>query len=125
MSDCTITRLDDMPASFGGGFVLARHALGVESFGMQVVRMPAGTGDRYPEHDHAHDGQEEVFVPLNGSGEIVVDGEPHALEPGVFVRVGPAARRRLAPGPDGLEILVLGGVPGRAYEISPASLPQG
>jgi mannose-6-phosphate isomerase-like protein (cupin superfamily) len=124
MSDFAIKRMDEMPASFGGGFVLARHALGVQSFGMQVVRIPAGLGDRYPEHDHAHDGQEEVFVPLKGSGEIVIDGESHALEPGVFVRVGPAPRRRLAPGPEGLEILVLGGVPGKAYEPSPNSVPQ-
>ena len=41
-----------------------------------------------------------------------------------FVRVGPTTRRRIRTGPDGARILVIGGVPGEAYEPS-ENLPLG
>jgi hypothetical protein len=50
MSDFTVKRVDEMPTSFGGGFVLARASLGVRSFGLQVLKMPPGAGG--PEHAH-------------------------------------------------------------------------
>ena len=34
---------------------------------------------------------------------------------GTFARVGPEERRKLVPGPDGVTVLALGGVPG-AFE---------
>ena len=115
MADFTAKRIDDMEAVFGGGFVRARAELGVTSFGMQVLRFPPNA-DAYPEHDHAEEGQEEVFVPLAGSGELDVDGDQVVLEPGMMVRVGPAARRRISTSDQPLRLLALGGVPGRPYE---------
>jgi mannose-6-phosphate isomerase-like protein (cupin superfamily) len=114
MGDCTVKRIDDMEAVFGGGFKRARAELGVTSFGMQVLDIPPNE-DRHPEHDHAEEGQEEVFVPLSGRGEIVVDGEAHVLEPGMVIRVGPAARRKITTGDEPVRLLALGGYPGRAY----------
>jgi len=35
-----------------------------------------------------------------------------ALEPGTMARVGPEQHRRVLPGPDGIQVLVLGGRPG-------------
>ena len=92
MADYTAKRIEEMEAAFGGGFVKARAELGVSSFGMQVIRMPANYDD-YPEHDHAHDRQEEVYVALQGSGLIDVDGERVELDKDVFVRIGPGAKR--------------------------------
>ena len=63
-----------MQAGFGGGFIKARAELGVSSFGLQVIAMPANFED-YPEHDHEHDGQEEVYLALSGSGSADIDGE--------------------------------------------------
>ncbi len=111
MADHTAVRVDDMEAIFGGAFKRARAALGVTSFGMQVTDLPPSFPD-YPEHDHAHDGQEEVYTALGGSGEIEIEGERVPLEPGLFVRVGPLTRRKILPGPDGLRMLALGGIPG-------------
>ena len=65
MSDYTAKRIGDMEAAFGGGFVKARAELGVTSFGIQVVRLPPDYAD-YPEHDHEKDGQEEVYLALEG-----------------------------------------------------------
>jgi hypothetical protein len=115
MSDFTVRRIDEMEAYYLGAMKRARAELGVTSFGIQVMDLPPNL-TFYPEHDHAESGQEEVYVPLSGSGEIELDGERHPLEPGVMVRVGPDVRRKLWPGPDGMRLIGLGGVPGAGYE---------
>ncbi|HEX5307487.1 MAG TPA: hypothetical protein VFW38_00210 [Solirubrobacteraceae bacterium] len=125
MSNYTVKHLKDMEAAFGGGFVKVRAELGVTSFGMQVIRMPADYSD-YPLHDHAESGQEEVFLALKGSGWIEIDDERVELEPNVFVRVGPDPKRKVFAGPQGIEMLALGAAPGVVYqapevtELSPA-----
>jgi mannose-6-phosphate isomerase-like protein (cupin superfamily) len=96
----------------------------VTSFGMQVLDLPAGAGQFYPNHDHVDDGQEEVYVVLGGGGAISIDGEEVALEPDMAVRVGPSSKRQLLPGDDGVRVLILGGVPGKAYEMPSFSEPR-
>ena len=122
MADYTVKHLDDMEADFeadfGGGFVKVRAELGVTSFGVQVIRMPPDNST-YPEHDHSRDGQEEIYLALKGTGWIEIEGERVELGPDVFVRVGPGTSRKLASGPEGLEVLVIGATPGAAYEINP------
>jgi mannose-6-phosphate isomerase-like protein (cupin superfamily) len=118
VSDYTAKRIGDMEAAFGGGFVKARAELGVTSFGMQVIQLPPDYSD-YPLHDHAESGQEEVFIALNGSGWIEIEGERVELEPDMFVRVGPEPKRKVFAGPEGLRMLALGAAPGSAYEINP------
>ncbi len=117
MSDYTAKQIDEMEAAFGGGLKKARAELGVESFGMQVIDLPPNYSD-YPEHDHASDGQEEVYSVMSGSGEIDVEGERVPLAPDILIRVGPAAKRKIYSGADGLRLLALGGTPGAAYEAA-------
>lgn len=120
MPDYTAKRIEEMEASFGGAFKKVRAELGVTSFGVQVIDMPPNI-DQYPEHDHAESGQEEVFGVLRGSGRITIGDEEVALEPDVFVRVGPEDTRKIYSGPEGLRLIALGGTPGKAYEIPDAS----
>lgn len=120
MSDYTAKRIDEMEAAYGGGFVKARAELGVSSFGMQVIQLPPDE-DRYPLHDHADDGQEEVFVVLSGSGWMEIDDARIELDREMMVRVGPAPKRKLLAGPEGLRVLALGGVPGQAYAAKPVT----
>src|SRR3954447_12254519 len=115
MGDYTAKKIGEMEAVFRGSFKRARAELGVESFGMQVIDMPPNL-EAYPEHDHAESGQEEVFVVMRGGGEIEVDGERVPIDAETIVRVGPAARRKIWPGPEGIRVLALGGMPGQAYE---------
>jgi mannose-6-phosphate isomerase-like protein (cupin superfamily) len=115
MSGYTVKPIDEMEAIFHGSFKRAGAELGVESFGMQVFDMPPAFSD-YPEHDHADDGQEEVYVVLRGAGEFEIDGERVAVDPERVVRVPAGAKRKLIPGPEGIRVLALGGVPGAAYE---------
>ena len=115
MADYTVKRIEEMEAVYAGTFRRARAELGVQSFGFQIMDLPANL-ERYPEHDHADEGQEEVFLALRGSGHIDIDGERVELDPETVVRVGPAARRKIYTGSEGMRLLALGGVPGKPYE---------
>ncbi len=120
MSDYAVKKIDDMEAVFRGAFKRARAELGVESFGMQIIDMPANY-ENYPDHDHAHDNQEEVFLALRGSGEIEIGGERFPLDTDHVARVSPQTKRKVWPGADGIRLLVLGGIPGQAYEAPDVS----
>jgi uncharacterized cupin superfamily protein len=121
MSDVTLRRVEEIehyqgPRAIPGIRMRpAARALGVSAWGMNVIDIDAGcTG--YPEHDHARDGQEEVYVLLRGTATLHAGDERHALEPGVLVRVGPTQKRKIVPGPQGAIVLALGATPGKAYE---------
>jgi redox-sensitive bicupin YhaK (pirin superfamily) len=115
MSTYAVKRIDDMEAVFRGAFKRARAELGVESFGMQIIDMPPNY-ENYPEHDHAEDGQEEVFLALRGGGEIDIAGERFPLDGDHVARVSSGTMRKVLPGTDGIRLLVLGGKPGEVYD---------
>jgi hypothetical protein len=115
MSSYQVKKIDEMEAIYRGAFKRARAELGVESFGMQIIDMPASF-ENYPEHDHTHDNQEEVFLVMRGGGEIEIEGERFPLDGDHIARVGPETKRKIWPGPDGIRVVVLGGVPGEVYE---------
>ncbi len=96
-----------------GVFKGLRGPLGVSAFGINQLELPAGAEG--PEHDHAGDGQEEVYAVIRGSGTIRVEGEEHELRPGHFVFLSPDQKRQMAAGPDGLVWIGIGG-PAGAYE---------
>ena len=87
-------------------FVSLRRALGVTSFGMnQLVLAPRQRG-----RIHRHREQEEVYLVLEGTLTVVIEGEEHVLEAGELVRVAPIVRRQLVNrGPERLVLLALGG----------------
>jgi hypothetical protein len=106
MGDYAVKQIDEMEAVFLGAFKRARAELGVESFGMQVIDLPPSYG-------------------LRGEGEIEIEGERHPLDGDHMARVGPAVKRKVWPGPEGLRILVVGGIPGKPYEPSQNSILGG
>jgi mannose-6-phosphate isomerase-like protein (cupin superfamily) len=114
MSTYAVKRIDEMEAVFQGAFKRARAELGVESFGMQIIDMPPNF-ENYPEHDHAQDGQEEVYVTLSGGGELEIEGERFPLDSDHVARVGPGVTRKVWPGDAGIRVLVLGGKAGEVY----------
>jgi uncharacterized cupin superfamily protein len=123
MADVTVKREDELDTAFGGAFRLARHSLGLSSFGLQILQMPPNA-DGYPVHDHGEDGQEECYIAIAGSAELIVGDETHTLEPGVLARVGSGQERKVVPGDDGIRLIVVGGVPGKAYEIPDFTVPK-
>lgn len=116
MADVTVKRLDEFEAVYGGGMRRVRAGLGVSSFGIQVIELPPHA-DMYPEHDHTHDDQEEVYTVLRGQATLQVGDEEHVLVPGTWARVGALERRKLVTGDDPVQILAIGATPGRTYEI--------
>jgi uncharacterized cupin superfamily protein len=115
MADVTVKRLEEFEAIFGGGFRRVRAGLGVSSFGLAVMDFPPGFS-KYPEHDHGHDGQEEVYTVLAGTVTLTAGGIDYQLEPGIFARVGALEARKLTTGDDGARVLAIGASPGKLYE---------
>jgi mannose-6-phosphate isomerase-like protein (cupin superfamily) len=137
VSDVTHVKVEEMESITGFFEGIAFHkaaaGLGVSAFGLAVIDMEPGA-DEYPEHDHAEEGiggrmfaerpqqlgQEEVYLALRGSGTVEADGESYPIDADQMVRVGPAVKRRVIPGPDGLRLLAIGGRPGLPYETGGA-----
>jgi mannose-6-phosphate isomerase-like protein (cupin superfamily) len=115
MGEYAVKKIDEMEAVYLGAFKRARAELGVESFGLQVIDLPPDF-ENYPEHDHAEDGQEEVFMALRGGGEIEIEGERVPLSPEHMVRVAAGTKRKVWPGAEGMRMVIVGGVPGAVYE---------
>jgi hypothetical protein len=118
VADVTVKQVGDMEAIFYGSFKRAGAALEVASFGMNVVDFPPDAGEGvYPDHDHADVGEEEVYLAWSGSGILTIEGDREiTLDQDTVVRVGPETKRKVRSGPDGLRLIVLGGVPGEVYE---------
>ena len=115
MDGFTVKRIDELQSIHHGMVKLAGAELGVESFGLQVLDFPPGF-EHYPEHDHAEDGQEEVYVVLEGSCDLEAAGERLSMGAGVMARVSPGTKRRIAPGESGVRVLAIGCTAEGAYE---------
>ncbi len=101
----TIVEIDKVEKKLGIWRQLSVE-LGVGAFGISQIELPPGASG--PEHDHADDGQEEVYVPIRGRGSIRVDGEDVELHPGVVVFVTPESTRQLSGGDEGLAFVAVG-----------------
>jgi mannose-6-phosphate isomerase-like protein (cupin superfamily) len=87
-------------------FVALRQILGVSSFGMNLILLQAGARGRI----HKHERQEEVYLVLEGTLSLAIEGEERDLPSGELARVAPEVRRQLVNrGPGRLAILALGG----------------
>jgi mannose-6-phosphate isomerase-like protein (cupin superfamily) len=114
MADVTVKRLEELD-SYQGKFLYAGRGLGVTAWGMNIIRMAPNWAD-YPEHNHLKDGQEEVYIVLEGYATLEADGQSWKLEPGTLARVGHEQKRKIKPGPEGAVVLALGGTPGKVYQ---------
>ncbi|WP_132056926.1 cupin domain-containing protein [Halorussus amylolyticus] len=94
MSHTKVDSRDVEPIADGLRFL--RDPLDCEKLGVSVLEAdPGWTGK---EHDHAEDGQEEVYVLLDGSATVTVDGEDVSLESGEALRISPDATRQIRNG---------------------------
>jgi mannose-6-phosphate isomerase-like protein (cupin superfamily) len=82
-----------------------RRALDLESFGINLMVLQPGKRLRV----HTHERQDEVYLVLEGTLTLLVEGEPHELGVDRLARVGPGTRRQLTnPTPEKVVILALG-----------------
>ena len=85
----TIRRREDLERT--GNWLLVRRSLGVGAFGINLVEIPPG--ERIPEHDETGRDQEEVFLVIEGSPSLVVDGREIETPAGTFARLDPHLSR--------------------------------
>jgi quercetin dioxygenase-like cupin family protein len=58
---------------------------------------------------HSHREQEEAYVVAAGSGRVLLDDEVHELRQWDVLRVAPEVVRAFEAGPDGLDLIAVGG----------------
>ena len=114
MTDVTVKTFDELD-NYGGLFLYAGKGVGVTAWGMNILRLPPNWPD-HPDHKHENDGQEGVYVVLEGTATLKADSEKWELAPGMLARVGADQKRKVIPGDDGVTILAIGNTPGKAYE---------
>ncbi|MCW3068338.1 MAG: hypothetical protein JWL67_963 [Solirubrobacterales bacterium] len=84
----------------------ARKYLDSRDLGISMFRYAANM--RSP-MVHSHREQEEAYVVVAGSGRVLLDGEVLELRQWDVVRVAPEVQRAFEAGPDGLDVVAVGG----------------
>jgi quercetin dioxygenase-like cupin family protein len=100
LDDSVAGRAEGIEGRFGRGPTGARD-IGVSLWHYAPnFRAPIG---------HKHREQEEAYLVVDGSGEMLLDDEVIELRTWDLVRVSPDVVRAFAAGPEGLEIVAVGG----------------
>ncbi len=100
VEDSVGDRVSGLEARFG------RKHLGSRDLGVSLFRYEPNL--RSP-MAHSHREQEEAYVVVAGSGRVLLDDEVHDLHQWDVVRVAPEVVRAFEAGPDGLDIIAVGG----------------
>ena len=119
-----LLELEDSEAEERAEGRYGRGPMGGRDIGVSHWRIAPGF--RWQEgHRHRH--QEEAYLVVSGSGELLLDDEVIEVGPWDLVRIGPEVLRAFAAGPDGLEVVAVGGPkPGDVDdgESHPVSWPE-
>jgi quercetin dioxygenase-like cupin family protein len=100
VEDSVAGMVEGMEGRFG------RKHLDSRDLGVSLFRYEPGVRNG---KGHHHKVQEEAYVVVAGSGRILLDDEPHDLRQWDVVRVAPEVVRAFEAGPDGLDIVAIGG----------------
>ena len=114
MTGYSAKSIDELPTLWDGFAKLVRAGLEITTFGANIMDLPPDYSTS--PHDESESGQQELYVALRGSGSVDVEGSRLPLDSEHLVRVDTGTARVLSSGPEGLRVLCIGGVPGRAYE---------
>ena len=118
---CHVVAIDDVPVvatppEEGLEWRPVRHHLGIRAFGANAYAGRA-PGDLVIEA-HAEDEDEELYVVVRGVARFTVDGETFDAPAGTLVFVTPPSHRVAHAVEPDTSVLAVGGVPGRANEVS-------
>jgi mannose-6-phosphate isomerase-like protein (cupin superfamily) len=110
MPPWTVKNLEDVessaPADAPVEAHMARKFLDSAELGVSLFRYKPNAKAPY---GHKHGSQEEAYVVVSGSGRMKLDDEIIDLKPWDVIRVAPAVTRAFEGGPDGLELVCVGG----------------
>src|SRR4051794_27600673 len=100
VDDDTGGRVPGLSGAFGRKYLDSRD-LGVSLWTLEPnLRHPMS---------HSHREQEEAYVVVKGSGRMRLDDEIRDVKEWDVIRVAPAVIRSFEAGPDGLELIAVGG----------------
>jgi tetratricopeptide (TPR) repeat protein len=114
-----VARLDEIQELDDGRVPMrpVRHHLGITAFGVNAFS-GREAGDRIiNEHDEADagDGDEELYLVLNGRARFELDGEVVDAPAGTFVFAAPAVTRTAFAEEPGTTLVAIGATPGHPY----------
>ena len=113
MAGFTIKRRHELERT--GKWLLARRSLGLRAFGMNIVEL--APGESIPEHDETERDHEEVFLVVEGTATMLIDGQPHEASAGTLVRLDPEPRRTAVNrGEERVTLLIVSAPRGSGYE---------
>ena len=118
MSEYGVAHLDEIEEITDGRepWRPVRHHFGLTAFGINAWT-GREAGDRIiNEHDESDDGNEELYLVMQGRAVFELDDERVEAPVGTFVSVPPGIRRTAFADEPGTTIVAVGGVPGEAYE---------
>ena len=114
-----VARLDEIDEVTDGRepFRPVRHHFGITYFGA-TAWTARDAGDRIiNEHDEFEpDGDEELYLVMQGRAVFELDGDRVDAPAGTFVFAPPGVKRTAFAEEPGTTLIALGGTPGRAYE---------
>jgi quercetin dioxygenase-like cupin family protein len=107
-STVNLTEVDDSVGERAPGVEgrFGRKHLDSRDLGVSLFRYAANLRSPFA---HSHREQEEAYVVVAGSGRVLLDGELLELRQWDVVRVAPEVVRAFEGGPDGLELIAIGG----------------
>ena len=78
MSGYSAKSLDELPSLWDGFARLVRPGLEITAFGANIMNLPPDYSTK--SHDESESGQQELYVALQGSGSVDVDGRQLPLD---------------------------------------------
>ena len=124
MSNWQVAGVDEIPPvkeDWPQTWKSVRHQFGITGFGVNAVTKDAGNV-LIPEHDETESGQQELYFVHAGEVKATLDGEEVTVPAGSFVHCEPGALRKFESAASPTTLIVIGGTPGRPYEVGPWEL---
>jgi quercetin dioxygenase-like cupin family protein len=114
----TVTRFDAIDELDDGGapYRPVRQYFGIASFGVSSFT-GRKSGDRIINEHSEEDDQEELYLVLHGRATFELDGQRMDAPAGTLVFAEPGVKRTAFAEEDGTTVVVVGGKPGKAYEV--------
>ena len=100
LDDVVAGRVEGLEGRFG------RSHIGSRDLGVSHFRWHPGVRSA---SSHRHREQEEAYVVVSGSGRVRLDDEVRDVAKWDVIRVAPEVVRAFEAGPEGLEIIAIGG----------------
>jgi quercetin dioxygenase-like cupin family protein len=100
IEDSVAGRVEGMEGRFARKHLDSRH------LGVSLFRYAPGVRNLVA---HRHREQEEAYVVVAGSGRVLLDGDVRSLKTWDVVRVAPEVVRAFEAGPDGMDVIAVGG----------------